>query len=198
MRLLVATRNAGKLREIRGLLGPEGIEAVGLADLPGAPEVEEDGETFLANARKKARTLADATGLPALADDSGLAVDALAGRPGVRSARFAGPGASDEQNNEKLLRELEGVPEARRGAAFVCAMVLALPGGGEHAAEGRVEGRVLASPRGDQGFGYDPLFLVEGTGRTLAELELGEKNALSHRARALRAILPRVLALCRG
>lgn len=195
MKLLVASRNAGKLREIRGLLGPEGIEALGLADLPGAVDVDEDGDTFLANARKKAQALSAATGLPVLADDSGLVVEALGGRPGVWSARFAGPGATDDANNRKLLDELAGVAEDARSAAFVCVMVLAVPGDGERTAEGKVEGRILAAPRGDQGFGYDPLFLVAGTDRTLAEMPLDEKNAVSHRARALRAILHHVLAL---
>lgn len=195
MRLLIATRNAGKLRELRGLLAPEGIEVVGLADLPPAPDVEEDADTFLGNARKKAHALAEATGLPVLADDSGLAVDALGGRPGVRSARYAGPDATDADNNRRLLDELGGVPADRRGAAFVCAMVLAVPADGEFTSEGRLAGRILDAPRGDQGFGYDPLFLVEGTELTLAEMDLGAKNALSHRARALRAVLPRVLAL---
>jgi XTP/dITP diphosphohydrolase len=168
---------------------------VGLADLPAAPDVEEDADTFLGNARKKARALAEAAGLAALADDSGLAVEALGGRPGVRSARYAGPGATDEDNNQRLLEELARVPAGQRGAAFVCAMVLALPGGGEFSAEGRLGGRILEAPRGDRGFGYDPLFVVEGTDLTLAEMDLGAKNAVSHRARALRAILPRVLAL---
>ncbi|MBI5016088.1 MAG: XTP/dITP diphosphatase [Deltaproteobacteria bacterium] len=195
MRLLVATRNAGKLREIRDLLGAEGIEAVGLAELPDAPEVEEDADTFLGNARRKAHTLAEATGLPVLADDSGLAVEALGGKPGVWSARYAGPDATDEDNNRKLLSELSAIAPEGRGAAFVCAMVLAVPGNGEFTAEGRVLGRILQAPRGTRGFGYDPLFLVEGTDWTLAEMELAEKNALSHRARALRALLPRVLAL---
>jgi XTP/dITP diphosphohydrolase len=193
--LLVATRNSGKLREIRGLLGPSGVHAVGLADLPEAPDVEEDANTFLGNARKKAWALAEATGLPVLADDSGLTVEALAGRPGVHSARFAGPSASDEENNRKLLAELAGVPPARRRAAFVCAMVLAVPGRGEHCTEGRLEGSILAAPRGTGGFGYDPLFLVDGTGCALAELDLETKNRLSHRGRALASLLPRILEL---
>jgi len=196
--LLVATRNAGKLRELRALLGPEGIEVRGLAEVPGAPEVEEDGATFLENARKKARALTEVTGLLALADDSGLAVEALGGRPGVRSARYAGPGATDADNNRKLLEELRDVaPEGRR-AAFVCAMVLAAPGREEAEAEGRLEGRILSEPRGEGGFGYDPLFLVEEQGLTLAEMALGAKNRLSHRSRALAALLPRLRELARG
>ena len=195
MRLLLATRNRGKLQEIRRLLTDEGIEVLGLADLADPPEVVEDADSFLGNARKKAWTLAEATGLPVLADDSGLEVEALGGRPGVRSARYAGPAATDEDNNRQLLAELGGVPPGRRRAAFVCAMVLAIPGQGEQAAEGRLEGRILEAPRGDRGFGYDPLFLVEGTDRTLAELELDAKNRLSHRGQALRAVLPHLLAL---
>jgi XTP/dITP diphosphohydrolase len=196
--LLLATRNPGKLREFRGLLAPEGIEVRGLADLPGAPEVEEDGATFRENAWKKARALAAFSGLPALADDSGLTVEALGGRPGVRSARYAGPGATDADNNRKLLEELRGVPPERRRAAFVCAMALAVPRGAGAEAEGRLEGRLLEAPRGTGGFGYDPLFLVEEVGLTLAEMELSAKNRLSHRGRALGALLPRLRELSRG
>lgn len=195
MTLLVATTNEGKLREIRGFLAGVGVEVRGLADVPAAPVVVEDEDTFVGNARKKAWALCEATGLPALADDSGLVVEALGGRPGVWSARFAGPEADDEANNCRLLRELEGVGPSERGAAFVCAMVLAVPGGREHVAEGRLEGRILEGPRGVGGFGYDPLFLVEGGGETLAELELAEKNLVSHRAKALAALLPVVVAL---
>ncbi|MHB8763997.1 MAG: XTP/dITP diphosphatase [Deferrisomatales bacterium] len=198
MKLLVATRNRGKLRELEALLGPHGVQVLGLADLDGVPEVEEDGDTFLANARKKARTLADATGLPALADDSGLAVEALGGRPGVWSARYAGPAATDADNNRKLLAELAGVPPGERGAAFECALVLALPGGGERTAAGRLSGRILAEPRGTGGFGYDPLFAVDGPDLTLAELSLEAKNRLSHRARALARLVPAILELARS
>ncbi len=198
MTLLVATGNAGKLRELRRLLAPEGIEVRGLTEVPGARPVEEDGATFLENARKKARALAELTGLPALADDSGLAVAALGGRPGVRSARYAGPGATDADNNRKLLEELRGVPPGQRQAAFVCAMVLAVPGQEDVEAEGRLEGRILEEGRGEEGFGYDPLFLVEGQGLTLAELALDAKNRLSHRGRALAALLPHLRERARG
>jgi XTP/dITP diphosphohydrolase len=198
VKLLVATRNEGKLREIRELLAPDGVLAVGLAELPSAPEVVEDGATFSENARKKAVALMTATGLPTLADDSGLTVEALGGRPGVHSARYAGEGATDAENNGKLLRELERLPSSSRRAAFVCAMVLALPQGGELSAEGRLEGRILESPLGSGGFGYDPLFFVEEEGRTLAEMEVSEKNRLSHRARALGALRLRMLAALRG
>lgn len=198
MTLLVATGNAGKLRELRRLLAPEGIDVRGLAEVPGARPVEEDGATFLENARKKARALAELTGLPTLADDSGLAVAALGGRPGVRSARYAGPGATDADNNRKLLEELRGVPPGQRQAAFVCTMVLAVPGQGDVEAEGRLEGRILEEGRGEGGFGYDPLFLVEGQGLTLAEMALDAKNRLSHRGRALAALLPHLRERARG
>lgn len=197
MRLLMATGNAGKLREVRGLLAGEGLQVLGLCDLPDAPEVVEDGDTFLANARKKAWTLARAVGLPVLADDSGLAVAALGGRPGVHSARYAGPGAGAAENNARLLEELAGVPEGARGAEFVCAMVLAVPGPEERefVAEGRLPGTLLPAGRGSDGFGYDPLFLEATTGRTLAEMDLETKNGLSHRHRALAQLLPELRRL---
>ncbi len=192
--LLVASRNRGKLRELAGLLGPRGIEVIGLDGLEGVPDIEEDGETFLENARKKARTLAACTSLPVLADDSGLSVEALGGAPGVRSARYSGPGATDARNTEKLLEDLLGIPPDRRRASFVCSMVLALPGGDEAVAEGRLEGLILDVPRGDGGFGYDPVFLVPERGLTLAEMDLDTKNRLSHRSRALENLLPELLA----
>ena len=199
MKLLMATGNAGKLREVRGLLAPEGVEVLGLRDLPDAPEVVEGGDTFLANARKKAWTLARATGLPVLADDSGLAVAALGGRPGVYSARYAGPEAGDVENNDRLLEELQGLPARERGAEFVCAMVLAVPGREEREfiAEGRLPGSLLDAGRGSDGFGYDPLFLEASTGCTLAEMELETKNGLSHRHRALEQLLPELRRLAR-
>jgi XTP/dITP diphosphohydrolase len=156
--------------------------------------VEEDGETFAANAAKKAREVAAAAGLPALADDSGLEVDALDGAPGVRSARYAGAGHDDAANNRRLLAELAGVPTARRTARFRCAVALADPRGplGDtvEIREGACAGVILESPRGHNGFGYDPLFLYPELGRTFAELSLEEKGRLSHRARALAAMLP--------
>lgn len=188
----MATGNAGKLREVKELLAPEGVEVLGLRDLPAPPQIEEDGDTFLANARKKAWTLARATGLPVLADDSGLVVAALGGQPGVHSARYAGPTATDADNNARLLAELAGVPDTHRRAEFVCAMVLAVPGAEEQefVAEGRLAGTVLTAGHGSEGFGYDPLFLETATGRTLAELDLATKNGLSHRHRALHQLLP--------
>ena len=188
MRLVVATRNRGKLAELRSLLGAHrGLELLCLSDLPPLPEVVEDGDTFLANAQKKAREVALATRLPTLADDSGLLVDALDGAPGVHSARFAGEQASDDENNTRLLELLANVPTEDRRARFRCVLALATPDGtlGPHT-EGECEGRIVREPRGAHGFGYDPLFEVEGLGRTMAELSSAEKDDLSHRAVATR------------
>lgn len=187
--LVLATRNSGKLLEMRRLLEDAGMEVLGLADLPELPEVVEDGSTFAENARKKAETVADLTGLPCLADDSGLVVEALDGQPGVHSARYAGPRAEDAENNRQLLEELTGVPANRRQAAFVCVMALSCPGESTRLFEGRVRGRILTTPRGQGGFGYDPLFWVEEQQRTMAELPLEIKNRISHRGQALRRVL---------
>jgi XTP/dITP diphosphohydrolase len=195
-RLLFATTNAGKLKELRGLVGGA-VEVVSLKDLPPVPEPVEDGETFEANAEKKARAYAQATGLPSLADDSGLCVDALGGRPGVHSARYA-PG-DDRARYEKLLGELTGVPEERRTASFRCALCLALPEGKTHLEVGRCEGRILTGgPRGAHGFGYDPVFFIPALGKTMAELSPEEKAKVSHRGEAFRKIRPVLLALQAG
>lgn len=190
--LVVATGNRGKLAEFRTFLEPMGIEVLGLDAFPGLPPVVEDGATFAENARKKARAVAAFTGLPALADDSGLEVDALGGRPGVYSARFAGEGASDGANNEKLLGELAGVPAGRRQARYRAAVVIVVPGGagGAELVEASCEGEILEAPRGNGGFGYDPLFLVPELGKTFAELSLEERARVSHRFKALRALAP--------
>lgn len=188
-RLLVATRNRGKLKEIQVALDGLVEELLCAADLPDLPETVEDGATFLDNAFKKAREACVYSGLPVLADDSGLVVEGLHGAPGVFSARFAGPGADDAANNRKLLDELALFPAASRKAAFVCVMVYVHPDGTEQAFEGRVEGRILDGLRGDGGFGYDPLFQVDGFGRTMAELTLEEKNHISHRGQALHAFM---------
>lgn len=184
--LVVATRNRGKLQEIGELL--EGVvDTVHSADkFAGFPETIEDGLTFEENALKKAREAMRFTGLPALADDSGLVVDALDGRPGVYSARFAGEGAGDAANNQRLLQELAGIPAEQRQAAFVCVMAFVAPDGCEQLFSGRVAGAIISVERGEGGFGYDPLFLVDGFERTMAELSLPEKNAISHRGQALR------------
>jgi len=187
--LVVATRNAGKLAEIRRLLEGSGVRVMSLEDFPAIPEVVEDGETFAANASKKAETVAAQTGLPCLADDSGLVVEALAGRPGVHSARYAGPEANDADNNRKLLEELTDVAADQRRAAFHCVMALCLPGEATRLFEGQVEGLILTSPRGEGGFGYDPLFYLAEQGCTMAQLPLDAKNRISHRGQALRQVM---------
>ena len=192
MKLLLATGNAGKLREVRSLLAPEGIEVVGLAELDTPVEIVEDGETFVDNARKKAKTLHAITGLAVLADDSGLMVDALGGRPGIHSARYAGEHADDAANNVKLLQAMQGVDTKERSAAFVCAMVFIGPDGLETVAEGRLEGEILSAPQGEGGFGYDPVFRPRSDTRALAQLSLKDKNRISHRHRALLALLPAI------
>ncbi len=197
MTLVVATRNAGKLKEIRRLLEAEGVSVLGMDSFPDAPEVDEDGDSFAANALKKARAIARFTGMPCLADDSGLAVDALQGRPGVHSARFAGVDADDHRNNCQLLREMDQVPENRRQAAFCCVMALCLPGVPPRLFEGRVEGRILGQERGDGGFGYDPLFWLPEFACTMAELPLDVKNRISHRGQAMRLVVEYLSSLQR-
>lgn len=194
MRFVLATFNPGKVRELSGLLDLPGLELSTLAGVPGAAAPEEHGATLEENARIKARAATALTGLPAIADDTALEVDALGGRPGVRSARYAGPAARDADNVRRLLAELEGVPPDRRTARFRTVCVACWPDGVEIAAHGVLEGRIAAAPRGSGGFGYDPVFEVEGEPRTLAELSEDEKNARSHRARAVRA-LARLLPL---
>lgn len=183
--LIVATRNGGKLKEIQSLLSGIVEKVHSAADFAGFPETIEDGTTFEENALKKAREALAFTGLAALADDSGLIVDALDGRPGVYSARFAGEGAGDAANNLRLLEELSQVPEGQRQAAFVCVLAFVTPDGVEQVFSGKVSGRILRNQQGEGGFGYDPLFLVDGFDRTMAELELQEKNRISHRGQAL-------------
>ena len=204
-RLVIATRSEHKLRELRELLDIDGVELVSLDDLgvPGDPV--EDGATFETNAAIKARFAVRATGLPSLADDSGLEVDALHGGPGVRTRRYAGENATDADNNAKLLAELDGLPPARRGARYVCVLALALPGdagprGSQRLtfARGTCRGRIAAAPRGTGGFGYDPIFEPASEppgGRTLGLWTPAEKNAISHRARAARRMAPRLAAL---
>jgi XTP/dITP diphosphohydrolase len=198
VRILIASGNAKKRRELEELLAPAGIGVVGPEEVGGLAEVLEDQPTFLGNARKKAAAAARATGLWALADDSGLEVDCLDGAPGVHSARFAGEHGNDAANNHHLLEELEGVAEENRKARFVCALVLARPDG-SLAVElmGEARGRILTARRGGGDFGYDPLFLFteEGfdqTGRSFAELSGPQKSAVSHRGRALRMLLSRL------
>jgi XTP/dITP diphosphohydrolase len=194
LEVVVATRNPHKLEEIRAILAGLPVRLLSAADL-GAPEVEEDEPTLEGNAAKKAQVVADATGRVALADDTGLEVDALGGRPGVHSARYAGPDATYADNRARLLEELAGTPPEGRGARFRCVIHLARPGVSAAAREGlaargAIEGAIALAPRGSGGFGYDPVFLVAGdpAGRTLAELSPEEKNAISHRGRALASL----------
>ncbi|HZR12264.1 MAG TPA: RdgB/HAM1 family non-canonical purine NTP pyrophosphatase [Acidimicrobiia bacterium] len=186
---MLATANPDKAREIRDVLGAVGL-ASGLVPRPDdVPDVDETGETLEENARLKAVALCEATGLLAIADDTGLEVDALAGAPGVRSARYAGDDATYADNVAKLLRELDGVPDARRGARFVTVAIARWPDGREVVARGEVRGSIATRPRGREGFGYDPVFVADdGDGRTFAQMTAAEKHALSHRGRALRAL----------
>ncbi len=189
MKVVLASRNRHKVREIGVLLAEAGLELVGIDELAPTAELHEDEPTFEANALAKARQAAAATGLPAVADDSGLEVDALAGAPGVRSARWAGEPCDDQRNNDKLVAELRAVPPARRTARYRCAAAFVDPARGvELVGLGSCEGCVLNEPRGVGGFGYDPLFFIESLGRTMAEISLSEKNTLSHRATAFRTL----------
>ncbi|MBN2027579.1 MAG: XTP/dITP diphosphatase [Actinobacteria bacterium] len=185
-RLVLATGNRGKIREIRDLLGDLDIEVLTCDDLEGWPDLVERGETFEENATSKAMELSHWAGMAALADDSGLEVEALGGEPGVRSARYAGAQGDDAANIARLLREMEGVPAARRGARFVCVLVLASPRGESIEIRETCEGSVITAPRGELGFGYDPVFVPAAMDRTMAEMDLEEKNAISHRGKALR------------
>jgi XTP/dITP diphosphohydrolase len=184
--LVVATRNEGKSREIRDMLAGYPIEVRDLNDFGPIPEVTEDGTTFDANAYKKAGFTARVLGIPALADDSGLEVDALDGAPGVYSARYAGPMATDEQNNAKLLKELEGVKN--RSARFRCVLSLAVPTGPALTYEAACEGEILHEPHGNNGFGYDPLFYYPPAGKTFGEMTIAEKSEVSHRGKALQEL----------
>ncbi len=218
--VVLATRNVAKLRELARILGAEDhgaqIRLAGLDEYPGAPDVPETGATFEENALLKARAIADYTGLPAVADDSGLCVDALSGMPGVLSARWAGGHGDDKANLELVLAQVADVPDARLGARFVCAAALVVPalsppgrppwspGTGDDPPEpprewvvtGRVEGRLIRAPRGSGGFGYDPIFLPDGFDQTTAEMTAEAKDAISHRGRAFRALTPFITAAC--
>lgn len=192
-RVLLATRNAKKLRELRRILdaeGVSGIELVGLADVEEFDEAPETAATFEENALAKARDAAAATGLPSIADDSGISVDALNGMPGVLSARWAGRHGDDQANLELVLAQTADVPDERRGAAFVCAAALVVPDGQEQVVRGEWRGELTRKASGTNGFGYDPIFRPEGETRTSAELDPAEKDESSHRGRALRLLLP--------
>ncbi|GAA3574636.1 RdgB/HAM1 family non-canonical purine NTP pyrophosphatase [Amycolatopsis ultiminotia] len=200
-RLLLATRNAKKLGELRRILvaeGIEGIEVIGLADVPEYPEAPETAPDFEGNAVAKARDAVAATGVPAIADDSGLAVDALNGMPGVLSARWSGRHGDDEANLDLVLAQLTDTPDARRGAAFVCAAALVHPGGRETIVRAEWRGQLTRERRGTNGFGYDPIFVPEGRTATSAELSPAEKDAHSHRGKALQALLPEIAKLAQG
>ncbi|HWR58376.1 MAG TPA: XTP/dITP diphosphatase [Thermodesulfovibrionales bacterium] len=188
MELVVATRNKKKVEEIRRILEGLPVTLRSIDDFPGCPEVEEDADTFEGNAIKKARAVASYTGKPAIADDSGLEVNALNGAPGVFSARYAGPDADDERNREKLLFEMVEIEEGSRGARFVCSVALAFPEGQVETFEGHVEGRIGTGQRGSCGFGYDPVFYPTDHERTFAEMSAEEKDALSHRGKALKKL----------
>jgi len=201
-RLVLATHNQGKLRELRELLRGQvpGLDVdtqVVDAAAAGAPDVVEDGVTFAENSLLKARAVAEATGLVAIADDSGLAVDVLGGAPGIFSARWSGRHGDDAANLQLLLDQLSDVPDSHRGAAFICAAALAVPGGDGSAREvveyGQLEGTLLREPRGEGGFGYDPILQPSGMDRSCAELSSEEKNAISHRGHAFRALLPAIV-----
>ncbi|MGE7779570.1 XTP/dITP diphosphatase [Peribacillus sp. NPDC097264] len=186
--VIIATKNKGKANEFKNMFAAKGYEVKTLLDLPDSPDVEETGTTFEENAILKAEAIAHKVGLFVLADDSGLIVDALDGRPGVYSARYAGEDKVDEANTEKVLRELEGVPEEERTARFYCALALASPNQETITVSGTMEGFITKQPIGTNGFGYDPIFFVKEQGKTNAELTKEEKNNISHRANALKAL----------
>ena len=199
-RLVLASLNPHKVTELARILagGQVAVELVGLAEFPGAPEVAETGATFAENALLKAAAAAAFTGLPSVADDSGFCVDALNGMPGVLSARWSGKHGDDEANLQLLLGQLADVPDERRGAHFTCAAALVLPAGRQHVSEGKVHGRVTRLPRGENGFGYDPVFVPDRYEQTTAEMTAPDKDAISHRGRALRTLAPVIAALLGG
>jgi XTP/dITP diphosphohydrolase len=196
-RLVLATANPHKLIELTRILaaGHVDVQVSSLAEFPGAPEVAETGATFAANALLKAHAIARFTGLPAVADDSGICVDALNGMPGVLSARWSGKHGDDAANLRLLLAQLSDVPDERRGAQFVCAAALVLPDGREHVSEGVVTGRLVREPRGENGFGYDPVFVPGSADITTAEMDPADKDRISHRGKALRGLAPVIAAL---
>lgn len=198
MRVVLATRNDGKVVEMRRLLEGHGIEVLGLADVEPYEPGPETAPDFAGNALAKAVEAVQGTGLPAVADDSGLEVDALNGMPGVLSARWAGRHGDDRANLELVLAQLTDVPDQRRGAQFTCAAAFCLPDGREEVVTGVVRGALLRAPRGSGGFGYDPLFVPEGSERTTAEMTPQEKDALSHRGQAMRALAPRLVRALQG
>ena len=197
MELIVATRNRGKIREIREALRELGLRIYSLSDFTDVPEIEEDGKSFTENALKKARFYSKVFGKLTLADDSGLEVDSLKGLPGIYSARYAGKEASTRGNNQKLLNEMEGISLSKRGARFKCVIAMVSPDGREAIAEGSCKGRIGFKEKGRRGFGYDPLFILPKYGKTMAELSLEEKNKISHRGKALRKMRKLIVAFMR-
>jgi XTP/dITP diphosphohydrolase len=199
-RVLLATRNAHKVAELRRILDDAALEAevLDLGAFPEVADVDETGVTFAENALLKAHWVAQQTQLPAVADDSGLCVDVLGGAPGVFSARWSGRHGDDRANLELLLAQIGDVPDAHRGAHFACAAALVLPDGTERVVEGTMAGAITRTPRGDNGFGYDPIFTPDGESRTSAQLSSAEKDAISHRGRALRALVPHLADLVAG
>ena len=194
----LASRNPGKLREIVAILSGVDVRVASADEFPGWEAPPEDAPDYRGNALLKARSLASFAGVPALADDSGIEVDALGGEPGPRSARFAGEDATDQENLDKLIGLIEPVPALQRTARYRCVAVLVTPGGGEEAAEGTVEGALITEPRGTGGFGYDPIFVPVGYAVTMAELPPDEKDAISHRGKAFRGIVPAIERLTRA
>jgi len=196
-RVLLATRNAHKVAELRRILADAHleVEVLDMSAFPEVPDVAETGITYAENARLKAHAVAEATGLPAIADDSGLSVDVLGGSPGVFSARWSGRHGDDAANLDLLLGQLADVADAHRTAHFACAAALALPGGAERVVEGRLDGWLVRKPVGENGFGYDPIFVPDGGSRTTAQLAPAEKDAVSHRGRALRSLVPHLREL---
>lgn len=198
IKLVLATRNTGKIVEFRRILEelhPAAIDLVGLEHFPELKDVEESGDTFFENALLKARTVCLETGLPAIADDSGLCVDALEGAPGVLSARWSGAHGNDVANIEKVLAQLASVQDGQRGAHFTCVTAFVMPDGRESTSEGILSGEILRKPIGSHGFGYDPIFRPEGSAASLAELDAQKKDLISHRGQSLRAIAPRVAVM---
>ena len=196
-RLVLATANPHKLTELTRILAAEHVDVdiAGLGEFPGAPDVAETGATFVANALLKARAIAAFTGQPSVADDSGLCCDAMNGMPGVLSARWAGRHGSDAANLSLVLGQLSDVPDERRGAHFYCVAALVLPAGQEALSAGTLRGRLIRGPRGNNGFGYDPIFVPDGEHRTTAEMSAAEKDAISHRGRAFRGLTEAIAAL---
>ena len=186
MKIVIATRNPGKLREMRALFtADDAVEVIPLDGFGNIPDAIEDGASFEQNALKKARHVAARTGLPALADDSGLVIDALGGEPGIRSARYGPAGADDDERNKLVLERMGNVPDGERTARFVCVIAISLPGGRDYFAYGECAGEIARQARGGEGFGYDPIFLLPGRGKTMAEIPAEEKNTISHRSKAL-------------